>query len=375
MDVNVHTQKYDQFRAFYVFFIIGSVQIGVGVIGAPRLIFEKAGHDAWISILLSFIFVLIVAFAMLYILRQYENADILGIQYDLFGGFINKLFGTIYIIHFATEIFSILITYIEIIKVFIFPDSSSLILGTMLLILIIYSCLGGLRVIVGVTFLFFFLSHWIIFLLPEAMTKMNFFNFLPVMDRGIIDIIEGAKSTAYTFMGFEILFFLYPFIQNKENIRKPFVLALFYSAFFVLLVTVVTIGFFSAEQIQRRIWPVFHLFKIQTSPLIERFDYIVVAEWMMMTIPTMVLLMWGITYTAQRLYKIPNKVSLYGTSVLLLILLPFFTTRNQINSFTDIVQQSGIWITYIYPLILVPLIWIKKKRRKKKKGSLNHANE
>lgn len=375
MNINIQVPKYEQFRAFYVFFIISTMQLGVGMIGTPRLVFQKAGHDGWISIILVYFFLLLVLFTMLYILKQYENADILGIQSDLFGNFLAKVLGTIYIIYFGSEILSILVTYIEIVKVFIFPDSSSFILGLMIITLIVYSCIGGLRIIIGVTFIFFLLTHWVILLLPVPMAQIDWFNFLPVMDRGIIDIIKGTASTSYTFMGFEIFFFLYPFIQNKKKVKQPMVWGVSYSVFLMLLITVTTIGFLSPEQLQRRIWPALHLFKIQTSPLLERLDYIVVAEWMMVTLPNMMLLMWGITYTAKRLYKIPTKATLYITAGLLLASVSLFNSHFEIQRLTDTVKSGGIFITYIYPFILLPLVLIKKKWRKKKKEPINDANE
>lgn len=375
MNVNVQVPKHDQFQVLYVFFIIASIEFGVGMIGTPRFVFEQAGHDSWISIIIAYFFLLLVMFTMLYILKQYENADILGIQMDLFGKFVSKVLGTIYIFYFLAQILAILTTYIKIIKVYIFPESSSFIIGLMLISLIVYSCIGGLQVIIGVTFLFFFLSHWVLFLLYKPLIQMDWLSFLPVMDHGMKDILEGTAATAYTFMGFEILFFLYPFIQTKKKIGRSIVWSVSYSVFLVLLTTIITIGYHSPEQLQRRIWVVLHLFKIQSTPFVERLDYIVVAEWMMVTLPNMMLFMWGATYIAKRLYKIPIKVSLYIASGLLLILLLFFKTHDDIQHLIDNVRLGGIWIAYLYPFILLPLVWIKTKRRKKKKESISHASE
>ena len=375
MDINIQIAKNKQFRAFYIFFILYTMQTGVAMIGTPRVAFEVAGHDAWISIILAYLFVLLVIFIMLFILRQYDNTDIVGIQADLFGGVISKLLGTIYMIYFATHILSILVTYIEIVKIFIFRDIPSITVGLMLVTIIVYSCLGGLRVVIGVVFLFVILSNWVILLLVQPISQMDFYSFLPIMDKGMMEIIQGATSTAYTFMGFEILFFLYPFVSNKKNIRLPTVLGVSYAAFIVLLTTVVSIGFISAEQLGRRVWPVLNLFKLQSSPFIERLDYVVVAEWMMVTTPKAILLMWGITYTAKRLYNISSKLSLYFTSGLLLVFIPFFTEHFEIQKLIDSVRDFGIWIVYVYPLILLPLVVMKNRSRKKKKGAQNHATE
>lgn len=374
MGIQPQISKGEQFRAFYIFFIISAMQLGVGMIGTPRIVFNAAGHDAWISILLAYLLLLLLVFVMLYILKQYKNMDIIAIQEDLFGKFISKVLGTVYILYFSAEILSILVTYIEIIRVFIFPDSSPFVLGCMLIILIIYSSIGGIRIIVGVAFIFLLLSHWIFFLLPVPMADMNFQHFLPVMDRSIGDIFKGTTATAYTFLGVEILFFFYPFIQNKKNIRLPIILGISWSTLVVLLTTVISIGYFSATQLERRVWPVLNLFKIQSSPFIERLDYVVVAEWMMMSIPHLILLMWGVTYAAKRMYKIPTTYSLYFVSGILLLAIPFFKNHFQIQYLIDGVRVLGIGVVYIYPFILLPLVVMKKQWQKRKKGVKTNAN-
>ena len=65
-------------------------------------------------------------------------------------------------------------------------------------------------------------------------------------------------------------------------------------------------------------WPVLSLFKSVSFTFIERFDYLVIIEWIMVVVPTMVLLMWAITYGTKRIYAIPQKTTLYVVAILLL---------------------------------------------------------
>lgn len=365
MKINLQIPKGEQFRSFYMFFIIASMQLGVGLIGIPRIVFMEAGHDAWISILIAYLYIALLLFVMLYILRQYENTDILGVQADLFGSFISKVLGTVYILYFIFYILSTLVTYIEIIKVFVLPDSNAFVLGCMLLIIAIYTVFGGLKAVVGVTFLFFMFSSWLFVLLIQPIRQMDFLNFLPVMDKDIMDILRGTIAASYTFTGFEILFFIYPFVANKKKIGKPVFLGLSYFTFLVLLSTNIAIGFLSPAQLERRIWVVLNLFKIQTSPIIERLDYVVIAEWMMVAMPKVILLMWCISYIAKRIYNLSNEISVYTSASILLILIPFFNEHFIIQRLIDNVSRVSYGIVYIYPFLLLPLVLLKKKIRKK----------
>lgn len=365
MKINLDIPKNQQFRAFYMFFIIIGAIIGVDMIGTPEIIFLKAAHDSWISIILAYFYILLLIFTMLYILRQYENADILGIQTDLFGSFISKAIGIVYIVFFASQILATLLIYIEIIQAFIFPESNSFVLGFMLLSLIVYSLLGGLRVVIGVVFVFIVLSSWLLLLLIQPAMQMEFLNFLPIFDEGIPAILDGVQATAFTFTGIEVLFFLYPFVQDKDKIGKPLFWGFTSTAFFILLLTVISIGFLSAPQLERRIWVVLNLYKLQTTPIIERLDYIVVAEWMMVTVPRVILIMWCVIYILKRMYQIPKKYSVYGLAILLLCIIPFFDQHFEIQNLIESSRIVAIRLVYIYPFLLLPLVLFKKSRKNK----------
>src|SRR5690625_2772190 len=100
-----------------------------------------------------------------------------------------------------------------------------------------------------------------------------------------------------------MLFIIYPFIENKDKINKPVYLGTIFTALIILLSTVISIGYFSPLDLDKTDWAVLFLFKSVSFTFIERFDYIVVVEWLMIVIPTITLYMWAITYGIKRLYR------------------------------------------------------------------------
>ncbi|WP_245831826.1 GerAB/ArcD/ProY family transporter [Oceanobacillus senegalensis] len=361
-----------QIRAFYLFFVLSSIQLGVGIMGFPRIVYQEALQDSWISILIAFLYIVAVIIVMLAILKQYKNADIYGIQVDIFGKWLGKILGSVYILYFGLTLFSVLITYMEVIRVFIFPTISNFSLGVLLLSLLIYSVKGGIRVIVGVCVLFFFTSHWIFFLLIQPALYIDITHFQPMFVSSFTEILKGAQLSAYTFMGFEILLVIYPFISNKQKLKLPSFLAVGWTTFLVFLVTMLVIGYYSYYQILRREWAVLGLFKTQNLTFIERFDYIVVAEWMMVVIPNMILLMWAMTYGMKRLYNVQQKTTLYIGSGILLFGSIFADEHFRVQKIIDLSAQFGLWIVYVYPFLLLPIV-LFKKRWHRKKGSNKHA--
>ena len=137
---------------------------------------------------------LFVLWIMFFILNQYENADIFGILVDLFGKWFGKLLGTVYLLFFAAELLSVLLTYVEIVQVFIYPSMPFFVMGLLLLILVVYTVLGGIRVVVGVAFLFSFLSLWTLLLLYDPITRMEIAHFQPMFDASIYRITKRSPN-------------------------------------------------------------------------------------------------------------------------------------------------------------------------------------
>jgi spore germination protein AB len=368
MEINSNIKSRLQFPAFYLFFIIFGIQTGVGIMGIPSYIFREAKQDSWISVLLSLVLLIIITSVMLLILKQYENADIFGIQIDIFGKWIGILFGTIYILYFLLTQLSILLNYIEVIKVFLFPTTSNFVIGLLFIFLIIYCVLGGIHTIIGITFLFVILTQWFWIFLYDPISRMDWDHFMPMFQASVPELLEGVKATTFSLSGFEILFILYPFIKNKEKIKLPLFLGLSYTVLSILLVTVVSIGYYSRMDLDEIKWATLGLFKNVSYTFVERLDNLIIFEWIMVILPNLVLLMWAMTYGLKRLYKFPQKTSLYITSIIILIVISFVEHDKHINMLTDFVAQVGFWLLYAYPLILLPIVLIKKKWRKQREG-------
>lgn len=366
MDINVNLDISVKIRAFYLFFLITSVQLGVGTMGAPRYIFMITGQDAWVSILLAHLFIMLTVAVMFTILNQYDNTDIFGIQVDVFGNVIGKFLGVIYIVYFGMTLVTILSTYIEVVRIFLFPTFPTYVLGFLILFLAIYAIFGGIRVMTGVCFLFFLSSQIFDLLLYDPMSQMDWGHFLPMFEATPTELLQGIRATMYTNAGFEILFLLYPFIENKEKAKLPAFLAVTYSSFILLLTTVISIGYFSLEYIASLEWGLLTLLKSISFTFLERIDYFVVIVWLMLIIPNNILVLWSMSYGLKRLYNIKQKYSIYVLAGITLIIVGVFKYDYKILKLTDYVSKFSFWLIFIYPFFLLPCVLFKKRWDKRK---------
>lgn len=366
MDINVEVKENLMIRAFYLFFLISSLQFGVGTLGVSTFIFENAKQDAWVSILIAYGVIILTVIVMFIILNQYENADIFGIQIDVFGQVIGKVLGMVYVGYFGLVLITVLTTYIQIVKLFLYPTMPQYVIGFFILLLVIYSIFGGIRAIAGVAFIFFISSQFLLFLLYDPILRMEWGHFLPMFQASPKELFQSAKTTIFTMGGFEILFLLYPFIRNKEKAKLATLLGVTYTAIITLVIFIITVGYFGLNYISELEWSLLTLFKSVSFTFIQRVDYFVIVEWLMIVIPNNILLLWGMTYGLKRLFNIKQKQSIFIVAGIVLVATGSINYDFMMGKLTNFVSTLGFWIAYIYPLILLPCVLIRKKIKKSK---------
>lgn len=366
MEINVKPKPYLLFNAFHLFFVIQSVQVGVGLPGFQRIIFMESGHDAWISILLAGLASHFVVMIMIATLNRYESADLFGIHHDIYGQWLGRIANTIYIAYFILFAIVVFRAYIEIVQAWLFPELPLWIIALFGLFFSIYAIQGGIRVVIGLSVLSLLLTLWMIFLLYFPIQYAHWNSLLPILETPVQDLIKGAYKMTFTIVGFEILYFIYPYIKEKEKTTLYTHLSLLFTTILYLVVMLVTLSYFSGDQLVKTIWATLSMFKIVKLPFIERFEIIAISLWMIVVLPNAVFPLWIASRGIKRIYGFKQRHSLYIISGIVFVALILMKTRDQINMVFDWFGNNGFYLIFIYPIILYALvILIHKKRRKK----------
>ncbi|GEN83792.1 germination protein GerB [Sporosarcina luteola] len=366
MKKSLQIRPSDTINAFLLFFIIHAAQIGIGIQGFQRIVYQDAKHDAWISVILAGLATHIIAIFMLKTLEIYGSNDLYGIHQDIFGKWIGNFFNIIYILYSSVSFFAVLRNYIDVVQSWVFPDLGTWFLAASLLLIIIYTFTGGLRVIVGMTFFSVVLSIGLFPMIAFPMKYMEPRNLLPILEANLGELLKGLKSMSFTIIGFEILYVIYPFVKDKENAKKHIHLGLFATSIIYLSIMLVTLTYFSGEQLTKTIWATLSLFSIVEFPFIERFEYIAVCFWMLIILPNLCLFIWSAFRGTRRLVNISAKKFVWIFSSIIFLVSLTFKTRFQINTFNDYFGQLAFYIIFIYPIILYFFATVKKKFKSRK---------
>ncbi|WHX98970.1 GerAB/ArcD/ProY family transporter [Neobacillus sp. DY30] len=368
MKVNLHPKEGLLFNAPMLIFIIHSIQVGVGLAGLPRIVYLEAKHDAWISVFLAGIIVSIVLVIMIQMLKQYESADLYGIHVDIFGKWVGNSLNFLYMMYMTSTFFIILMNYVEIVQVWIFPTLPTWQLSLVLILLVIYTVYGGIRVVVGVAFLSVVGTIWLAVVLFVPLQFGDFTHLFPIMNANVKQLFMGAHSTTLSMLGFEIILFVYPFVKEKQKAMFFVLIGNLITTITFTFATIISIVFFASNSLEKTIWPVLSMFKIVRLPNLERFEFIAVSFWMLIIMPNMCLYLWAATKGFSRILRKKQKWGVWIIAIAAFGASFFIKTRYQMNTITDWVAKLGFYFAFCYPVLLAMIVFIKKwyKRRESK---------
>lgn len=349
---------------FLVFFLIHTMQYGVGVLGFQRIIALTAGYDAWISVIIAGLAIHVIVW-MMYKILETVDGDIISAHAFVFGKKIGKLLSLPFVIYFILIADTLLRTFIEVIQVWMFQDMSTFWYSLAFCVLGIYIIFGGFRAVTGVGFFGTVLPAYLIFSFLFTIPYADIKNLQPIFDHSIKDLLMASFQMSLTYLGYEILLFFYPFIKEPQKSKKWAHLGVLYTTFLYTLITIVTFSYFSEGQLQKNIWATLTMWKIVEMPFVERFEYIGIANWNLVIVPNFCIAIWCATRVLKRVTNIKQKYGVLLTSLIVLITINLFKTREQISTLIDYTGRISFYLNYFYiPLLFLLVLIVKKVKRK-----------
>lgn len=349
---------------FLVFFLVHTMQFGIGVLGYQRIIAQTAGYDAWISVVIAGLSVHIILW-MIYKIAETANGDIVSAHTFVFGKKMGKLLSLPFVLYFLLICVSVLRTFIEVVQVWMFQDMSTFWYSLAFCSLAIYIIFGGFRTVTGVAFFGVVLPAYLIFTFFFTIPYADLRNLIPIFDHSIRDLVMASYQMSLTYLGYEILLFIYPFIKEPQKSKKWAHLGVLFTTFLYTFLTIVTFAYFSEGQLQKNVWATLTMWKIVEMPFVERFEYIGIANWNIIILPNFCIALWCASRIVKRVTNMKQKYGVLILAMVVLITINFLKTRQQIHTLTDYTGKIAFLINYGYIPLLFFLILIVKKVKKK----------
>lgn len=355
-------EKY-KVSAFYVFFIMHSMQTGLGVLNFQRDLAKTTGTDGWISIILAGLIVHILIW-LIYKIFSIVPGDIISANNHAWGKWIGNLFSLFFILYFFVLGMTIIIGYINVLHVWMLREVPSWAFALVFLALIYYIISGGFRTITGIAFLSVMVSYWLLFVPLYGFKYADFTSFLPIFDHTLIEIMKGTRSTSLSMLGFEMILMFYPFIKNPETSQKYAHGGALSTTLLLLLLYFVSTVFYSQKQLALTLWPTLSLTSIIELPFIQRFEYITISWWYIVIITNMVLPLWAASRGIKRLFNVQQKYPLWVMFMIILLVNIFFFDVESLHILNKMINPYSVSFLVSYLPLLLVLLSIKKWRKR-----------
>ncbi|TCT17247.1 spore germination protein (amino acid permease) [Melghiribacillus thermohalophilus] len=359
---------FSEITNFQFVVLITGAQIGIGILTLPADVAEVADTSGWISVIIGWALTAVASIVIVKVMSYYPDSTIIDVFPKLFGKYIGGLFIIGWLLYALFAAGLVFYTSIFLIQIWILPHMPLYGLS------ILFSFPGYLvarhsvRVLGRYAEVVFFLTLW--------MFVFSFFLFeniypsylLPIIKDGWIPILQATHTVVLSFIGFEITFMLYPYLQDKTFAIKGVLIANSLTLGFYLFILFLCFIFFSPYEITSYKWPTLNLLKVIELPFIERLE-ILFLSFYLLTLSTT-----GIPYfyiAAVSLAKLFGKQEHKIPTIVLfsfMVIISFFYSpaEKQLEQLITFWGNSAIGISYIFPVVLLVVVYIIHKVRKRK---------
>lgn len=306
-------------------FLIHGAQLGVGVITLPREAAQIAGTDGWVSIILCWIITTIASLIIVQIMKKYPNGTVLDLISHYFGKWVGKIATIIFAMYFLLVATGIFVRETLFIQSWILPFSKLPVLALILAIPSYMVASHNVQIIGRYCVFVFFMSAWlaVIYLLP--LKYANWLYLIPIVKEGWEPIIASIKNAIFSFLGFEIVFFLYPYLEKKEQASIGIIIANLMSMIVFVVVTVVVYAFYNPDQIMVFSEPTLMMLKVIELKFIERLEIVFFSFYLFIISTTVIPYMFFTIFCTSQLFGRENhRKHLFWYLVLTILYIIFF---------------------------------------------------
>lgn len=350
--------------------LIVSIMIGVGVLSMPSPLVEHMGSDGWIAILMGGLLALLAFFLYYNIFRLYPDKDFFQIGRATVGKSIFNIFIAIFIAYNIVLLSLTIRTLGELIKIFILQTTPLEIIVLTFTITATYLASYEIDKISRASyFIYPIIILFTLITILVALPGSDISNLLPAFRTDMTGMIRGLGTTAFSFLGVEIVLLAIPYVEQKEKVFRTGVYAIGIVTAIYLLTFIMTLVNFSQEQIISQNYPVLVLIRQLDMPwlFLENLDGLVMSLWILVVFATIVPAYFAVGKYSSKLFT-TKKHSYFILGVVPIIYFIAMMPENFIHLMEDLTYVFyifGVLSALVIPLIILIVGLIRRKVLKK----------
>lgn len=298
--------KANEITSAQVYIFLISAQVSFGITTLSSSIVEKLGHDGWIAVLLAGLIVCILVSFMMLLLKRFEKLSIMDINIYFFGRYIGNFLNLLIFGYAAYTTIIALRFFDEIISISVLPLTPGLILTCFIFLPVLYLSWYGLKYICRFSVIKPLLLLIIIlyFLLISKSFKATFLQ--PIGISGFKNIIKATYEPYVSYLGFELISIIYPYIKDKNNSYKMMIYGNLSTTLLYVIIIIFLTGFFGENMLMQLQYPMFSLARAYKAPILERLDLFFISLWFPIMEITVLMYFFSAYTVLKKLFKLEN---------------------------------------------------------------------
>lgn len=335
----------------------------------PSYLISNTGSSTLINIIYISCIVILLFFLIYSIFSKFPGMDIVDISEFLGGKFLKVTFGLFYIIFIFLSTAVIIRLFSESLSLIYFSHINiNFIILSLIIICGIINSLGFKTICRLNVIIFPIMLFSIIFLFFSSINNYTFQRFFPLLGYGIKETFINGIENIFSFGGIFLLFFIFPFLNKKNEFKKVGIYSILIYSFLLLLCTSSLL--FSFPQSEKTSSPLsLYLLARQISfgTYIQSIDAFFLLIWIPFLLSYLSI---KINFSLSIFQKIANtKYSngmLYAFCTILYIISIFSRKIFEINFFSNEIYKYLILLfVFLFSFIILILAYIKKILRKR----------
>ncbi len=349
-------------------FTLVSAMVGSTVISLPNVVIKAAKQDGWIGCILGAVYPIYMFILANYICKKFPKDNILVLSKKCFGRFLGNIFNYIFILFFLfidTVALSAFIFMFRTYAIFFLKNYQALMA---ILVVVAYIAYKGMKALGRLNEVVFYLTIMLVFIPIGSLVYGNILNLEPVFSSGLSSIFKASKETALAYSGMELIFLIYPFLQDNKKIMKCGMWSTAISGFIYTWFTLLTIYYLGIEISPKYLWPVLSLSDSIRIPIINNFRFIFISLWAFIALKCAATHYFAVSYSLnQQIKKISAPTFCLVLYPIILWLTSLYHNPTTRADFIDKVIPMYVIFNLIYVSSICFLIIFKK-------GDINEQN-
>jgi len=349
-----------------VAFILIGIIVDVTVANLPNVVMASGKQDGWISVLIGGIYPLYVAILAIFVSGRFPKENILVLSKKYLGKNLGTILNFLFLLSFFSYFPPLISTVAIIIRTDAVPILTPLKIYVVLFFIGAYGANKGIKVLGRICGITFWMLLVIIIPTISILYQGSYLNLSPIFGTGIGNILEGSLSSVYNYSLLELIFLIYPFINDSSKIKSSVLKVVGFTTITYTWIAFITIYYMGKDIISKTIWSFFYVATAVKVEIVNNFRYVFIFFWLIIAIKSVAIFNYVCVFILDDIKKIKNKKIIYLVMAVVVIILTetYYRDLLAMGEITKYTSPMSTVYNLIYLTLIASIIWIKEGGKK-----------